>query len=335
MRLVLNRRVCPVALILAIGFLASCGGATGTGDSGGGEGFGRAGKVRTDFGGDDVANALAIQRDGRIVAAGRTGRAFVLARYRPDGRPDPTFGKGGKVVTDFGAPAGKYAALDGQGAAAVAIQSDAKIVAAGGRGSEFALARYGPDGRLDPTFGRGGKVVTDVGARPGRLYKLVQGGVNGIAIKRDGKIIAAGAGPNDFALVRYKRDGRLDRSFGRGGLALTDFAHVLPAGFLQGMTNPEDYAEAVAVQADGRIVAAGRSDRLYALARYLPDGRLDPTFGRGGEVVNGGGDDYSDVKALAVQPDGKIVAAGGTGPRFPRDVLVRYTRVGRLDPSFH
>jgi uncharacterized delta-60 repeat protein len=345
-----GRRSCPLLLLAAITLISvvaatACGGGGRVG-GGSARGFGIRGKVRTDFGGDDVANALAIQRDGRIVVAGRTGPAFAVARYTQDGRLDPTFGDGGKVVTDFGAPPQKCEGPDPgdmtctpepRGAAALAIQGDDKIVVAGGRGSDFALARYRPGGRLDSTFGSGGKVVTDVGARPGR-WDQAQRGANAIAIQPDGKILAAGAGPRDFALVRYTRDGRLDRSFASGGEVVTDFSLVNPPPPSSG-GKPDDYAQAVAVQADGKIIAAGASGNggyAYALARYLPDGRLDPTFGRGGEVVGSfGGDDASVVEALALQPDGKIVAAGSLGPRFLHNGLVRYTPAGRLDPSFY
>jgi uncharacterized delta-60 repeat protein len=175
------------------------------------------------------------------VTAGSSRRAargllFALARYRPDGQLDPTFGSGGKVVTDFGTPAHKSGrGAEPRGAAALAIQGDDKIVVAGGTGSDFALARYRPDGQLDPTFGSGGKVVTDVGARPGSYERS---GANAIAIQPDGKILAAGTGPHDFALVRYTRDGRLDRSFGGGGEVFTDFSLVNPARSVSPMTMP-------------------------------------------------------------------------------------------------
>jgi uncharacterized delta-60 repeat protein len=304
---------------------AACGGGNG---GGGRAGFGTAGKVRTDFGGDDSANALAIQPDGKIIAAGRTGPAFALARYTRDGRLDRRFGSGGRVVTDFGAPAGKDALLLQHGAAAVAIEGDGKIVAAGGRGSDFALARYLPDGRLDPTFGEGGKVVTDIPAHPRRFAEFLERGANAVAIQPDGKIIAAGAGAQSFALARYTWDGRLDRSFGSGGEVFTDFGGHPP--------QVEDYAEALAVQADGKIIAAGgRSGELFELARYLPNGHLDPGFGRGGRVVTNRGDSgYDVVQALALQPDGKVIAAGGRGPRFPAVTLARYTATGQLDRSF-
>ncbi len=120
--------------------------------------FGTGGKVTTDFAGDgDLAFAVALQPDGKIVAAGRSSFDFALARYNADGSLDPTFGTGGKVTTDFGFDE----------AFAVALQPDGKIVAAGyavvGSSLDFALARYNADGSLDPTFGTDGKVTTDFG----------------------------------------------------------------------------------------------------------------------------------------------------------------------------
>jgi uncharacterized delta-60 repeat protein len=122
-------------------------------------------------------------------------------------------------------------------------------------------------------------------------------------------------------------NGRLDGSFGRGGLVFTGF-QVFQAG-------AEDYAEALAVQTDGKIVAAGRSFTLFALARYMPNGRLDATFGTGGKALpKVGGDDYDVAEAVATQVDGKIVVVGWTGPRFPGAIVARLTSRGRFDPSF-
>ncbi|MCI0529632.1 MAG: hypothetical protein L0Y56_19490, partial [Nitrospira sp.] len=129
--------------------------------------FGTAGKVTTDFGGSNGgAFAVALQQDGRIVAAGRTfiffglTSDFALARYNTDGSLDTSFGTAGKVTTDFGG--------NNDGVFAVALQADGKIVAVGSSqigimNSDFALARYNPDGSLDSSFGSGGMVTTDFG----------------------------------------------------------------------------------------------------------------------------------------------------------------------------
>ena len=120
---------------------------------------------------------------------------------------DPSFGNGGIVTTDFGTGAHAYA---------LAILPNGKIIAAGGAGSQhFALARYLPDGSLDPVFDGDGKVTTDLGAAAGD-------GANGLAIQPNGRIVAAG-GSGDFVLARYRRDGSLDQSFGADGKVTTDF----------------------------------------------------------------------------------------------------------------
>jgi uncharacterized delta-60 repeat protein len=290
--------------------------------------FGIGGKVTTDFNGaQDGANSIAIQADGKIVAAGYSGAgtswSFALARYNSDGTLDATFGTGGKVTTDFGG----FTAI----AQCVAIQADGKIVAGGrfytGPVSDFALARYNSDGTLDITFGSGGKVTTDF--MNGSLDEA-----DGIAIQTDGKIVVAGSSnlgtTVDFALARYNSDGTLDTTFGSGGKVTTGFIGVIST------------AHCIAVQADGKIVAAGSTAITltgsdFALARYNSDGTLDITFGSGGKVTTDfyGADDV--VFGIAVQVDGKIVAAGfsWTGDSSRWDfALARYNSDGTLDTSF-
>ncbi|GJQ59120.1 MAG: hypothetical protein D8M57_04865 [Candidatus Scalindua sp. AMX11] len=255
--------------------------------------FGTGGKVTTDFGGLlTQAYALVVQADGKLVAAGGGhGAKFNLARYTPDGSLDPSFGTGGKVTTDFN---------DVDIATALAVQADGKLVAAGLTGAKFALARYTPDGSLDPSFGTGGKVTTDFGSLDEASALVVQA---------DSKLVAAGRTGAKFALARYTPDGSLDPSFGTGGRVTTDFGTSL------------DQSNALVVQADGKLVAAGRTDANFALARYFLDGSLDPSFGTGGKVTTDFGGGPQEARALVVQADGKLVAAGFVGGRF---ALARY-----------
>src|SRR5438128_1850053 len=133
---------------------------------------------------DDQANGVVAQSDGKLVAAGvaKTSRSqdFALARYNPNGSLDATFGTGGKVTTDF--------AGNDDPAFAVVLQSDGKIVVAGGaktsRSQDFALARYNANGSLDATFGTGGKVTTDFAGNDDEAHALV--------FQPDGKLVAAG-----------------------------------------------------------------------------------------------------------------------------------------------
>jgi uncharacterized delta-60 repeat protein/uncharacterized repeat protein (TIGR01451 family) len=274
--------------------------------------FGTGGEVTTDFGGSDSAEAVAIQSDGKIVAVGGTfsfpSGDFALARYNADGSLDPSFGSGGKVTTDFGG-------FDA--ASAAVIQPDGRIVAAGRSGSgDFALARYNTDGSLDTTFGNGGKLTTDFGGFDAAF---------GVALQADGKIVAAGQGGpgGGFALARYNTDGSLDPSFGSGGEVTTHFT----SGF--------EVVIAVAIQLDGKIVVTGQTFaggfQQFALARYNTDGSLDTSFASGGIVATNFGFDSAFGGALAIQPDGKIVAAGRAGTDF---LLARYNGDGSLDATF-
>jgi uncharacterized delta-60 repeat protein len=282
-------------------------------------GFGNTGRVLTDFASDseDAAFALALQPDGKM-AGYAASDDFALARYSINGTLDPNFGHHGLVTTDFG---------NGRDdrANAIALQPDGKIIVAGSsynsRDLDFALARYLPDGTLDPDFGQQGTVLTDAGS--GR-----SGVIEALVLQADGKILVAGyvAPDHDIALARYLPNGMLDPSFGHHGLVTTDFGSGRTA-----------LAYALALQPDGKIVVAGFSVSTagfmdLALARYRPNGSLDPTFGSGGKVltdiVSG---DHDAAYALALQPDGKIVVAGYAASDF---ALARYRSNGSLDPAF-
>ena len=194
--------------------------------------FGTGGKVTTDFAGSgDGAGAIAVQPDGKLVAAGAAtinGQAdFALARYNSNGTLDTGFGTDGRVTTDFG---GRY-----EVARSVALQWDGKIVVAGGSViglfNDFAVARYLSDGTLDASFGTGGKVITKFENRPdGMAPGEVSADAKSVAVQPDGKIVVAGyaniEGEEDFALVRYNANGTLDATFGSGGKVITDFGRL-------------------------------------------------------------------------------------------------------------
>jgi uncharacterized delta-60 repeat protein len=298
--------------------------------------FDRDGLVTTDLGGDvdwgEYASDVAVAPDGRIVAggpvqrmvAGQATMEWALVRYHRNGALDRGFGDGGRVTTRFG---GGWDFLS-----SVVVQPDGKIVAAGfaaeapgGGGADFALARYGRDGRLDPTFGTGGRVTTD--------FDDWGSGVRGLALTSDGRLVAVGQRDDgftsDLALARYDRDGRLDPTFGTGGQVSTDFA----GGF--------DTADAVVALDDGRLVVAGAADDRsgdldFGLARYRPDGTLDPAFGNGGLVVTDvAGDGAGQLTSLARAPGGRLVAAGyAIVDGALHMALAHYAPAGTLDPGF-
>jgi uncharacterized delta-60 repeat protein len=271
--------------------------------------FGGDGKVTTNLSSaGDWANAVAIQEDGKIVAAGRAsggGGRFALVRYNPNGTLDSTFGGDGKITTNF-TPG------DDEAFGVAVRAADDTIVAAGfvdtGSGGKFGLVRYNADGTRDTSFGGDGKVTTDLTNKSDGAY--------GVAIQpADGKILAAGtAGFDKFALARYNTDGTLDATFSGNGKAITNF------------TNGVDFARGVVVQGDGMIVAAGIADaEKFAVARYEVDGSLDLTFSGNGKAVTEFTPGVDGAYGVALQPaDGKIVAAGIAGGANRKFALARY-----------
>jgi uncharacterized delta-60 repeat protein len=280
--------------------------------------FGSGGKVLTMVGEyGDNAYALAVQPDGKIVVAGSCydlSYEFCLARYSANGVLDATFGIDGKVIT--------AATILEDSANALTIQPDGKLVVAGhcyhgGIGTDFCLARYSANGELDATFGSAGLVFTDLSTYDDKARALV--------VQSDGKILVAGSCPDSFCLARYNANGVLDATFGSSGTVIA----------FSGSSN----GHVLALQHDGRIVVAGECYAVgwdFCLARFSANGALDPSFGSSGKVATpmGSGNDY--VRALALQPDGKIVVAGhcvnGSNTNF---CLARYSASGALDTSFN
>ncbi len=290
--------------------------------------FGDGGILSVDLEQWGLALAVAVQPDGRIVAVGDTeadrGSDIVVVRSNPDGRLDPTFGRGGKVVTDLGG-----VRLTDDHARSVALQSDGKIVVAGytetgdvARGSEIAVVRYTADGRLDPSFGAGGRRLTGLGAAADDVGQAV-------VVQPDGGILVAGSTSgdgrgsdvHDFALVRYLPDGNLDRGFGRDGAVRTDFGAS------------DDLAFGLALRPDGGIVLSGTSGRWaprVAMAGYQVDGDLDPAFGTAGMVTTDL-DGSDEGVGIVIRPDGAIVLVTGTGDDV---LLARFTPSGESDGTF-
>ena len=298
--------------------------------------FGNGGLVTTAFStGNDEGWAVEIQPDGKIVVAGSAyagqsrGSAhyvFAVARYNPlDGSPDSTFGSGGKTTVSFG----NNSQTSDTEARAIAIQPDGKLLVGGFAGSSGAIARLNSNGSLDATFASGGKLTSSINAGPTSAALVTQS---------DGKIVFGGwtyGGQRtgyDFALARYSPNGNADTAFGNGGVATADFF-----GF-------EDRIRALAIDGNNNIVAAGFAStgsgpvyRNFAVARFTPSGQLDAAFGNGGKVSTDIFGSWDDCYALAIQPDGKILAGGFSddpnGQQFYLTV-VRYNSNGALDSTF-
>jgi len=268
------------------------------------------GKVITSIGGFDNAFAVALQSDGKILAAGSAPNGnnndFALVRFNSDGSLDTAFDTDGIVKTDFGTN-------NGDGAGAMTLQSDGKIILAGSSfnrntsDSDFAVARYNSNGSLDTTFDTDGKVTTDFG---------ISDSGNGVALQSNGTIIVAGThydgSDNNFAMARYNSNGSLDTTFDTDGKVTWDFGG-------------QEIGNDVAIDTNGKIVVVGhtRSDfslSQFALARYNSNGSPDTTFDTDGMVtVQFGGDDFG--QAIAIQTDGKIIVGGSTNLGFTNTVF--------------
>ena len=280
------------------------------------------GLVTTDvLGSREGINAVAVQSDAKIVAAGFARNAitrqaeFALTRYTPNGALDNSFGQNGRVTTD--------ASPGDDSIVAVVLQPDGQIVAAGralvnGIASVI-LARYTERGVLDPTFAANGIVSIDAGV------------TTALARQPDGKLVVAAvtfpAGGEAGSVARVNIDGSLDTAFGTDGVATLDFP-----------------VNDIAVDADGAIAAAGSdaivvghdfegpiSREVVAVARLTGDGQLDPAFGGTGKVTTDASLVASRAVAVVVQPDGMVVAAGNANTTF---LVARYAVDGSLDTSF-
>lgn len=313
----------------------------------------------------DLIRAIALQPDGKIVAAGnstlvdthKSGASFALARYDDNGELDSGFGEDGKVFTDF------LPEVDFEPEAAasgIALQSDGKMVVVGfaknrpGGGPyeyEMAIARYNSDGTLDAAFGNNGQVTID-------RFPGYDEWASALALQADGKILLVGSyahhhfwiDDDGLQLVRLNTDGSLDMSFGDAGVVTTSI------GKHEEMFDIE-------VQQDGRIVVGGvtfldETNYDMLLVRYQADGNLDASFGFNGYVSIDFGDNLpgalpngtEEINSLELQSDGRIVAAGYTGRWIenpvPREkhlhpyipsydfALLRFEMNGSLDYSF-
>jgi uncharacterized delta-60 repeat protein len=278
----------------------------GTGLPGGGQliRLNTDGSVDTSFGnGGSVAlgvtpQTLALQPDDKVVVAGRGGGSLIatMTRYTADGQVDSTFGSGGTAPLVAGA-------------AAIAFQADGKILAASGSSGFSAatsgsIVRYNTDGSLDTIFGINGQ-VSDLA------------GPAAVALQSNGQIVTAGsvtssvslsASVTGFGLTEFFPTGFPTFLFGTHGGAITPFPNFGSAA-----------ASSMVIQSNGFIVAAGNAssspqNSVFALARYVPTGQLDTSFGMGGRVTTSfGNNTAATISAIVLQSDGKIVAVGTAG----------------------
>lgn len=269
----------------------------------------------------DFAEAVAVQKDGRIVVAGITRpplaseAGIAIARYNADGSLDTTFGAAhdGRTVLKF-APVGPDSAPMG-----LRIMADGRIVLGEALGGNFAVFRLKADGTPDMTFGDGaGFAETQVGA---------SGEVRDLVVRPDGRILVAGevyssaATGQDMAFVQFNADGSLDRSFGPGPGGV----QVIPKAYDSGI-------DALYLLGDGSVLAAGRSRGDFSLVRLDSHGFVVRSFGDHGEVRTDFGHSATDrATGIAVLADGRIVLVGNSRGDF---ALARYSASGQFDTDF-
>ncbi len=292
--------------------------------------FGTGGILTTDIQGfTDQANAVLMLPDGRILVGGTTVNNasgidddMALAMYLPDGSLDSSFSGNGLHTSSIG---GRDAIK------ALAVQPDGKILAATNfflnNNNDIALVRYLPNAAKDITFGTfAGTNRIDLGTN--------QDVVNDMVLLPDGKIILVGSkggGVNsDFVVIRFTELGIVDSSFGTDGIVTTDF------------TGNVDYAYAVALQSDGKLVVAGRvndgqatDNEAFGVARYLPNGDLDASFGTGGKLFVKFTGFIEWANDVAILPSGRIVVAGHCHQNgILKYAITRLETDGSLDNTF-
>ena len=286
----------------------------------------------SDDGFDFVSNAVfqmhdvAVAPDRSIVVGTTWNGQLAAVRVLPAGGVDSSYGDSGRAVAGFPERATK--------GSAVAVQSNGAVVVAGTIGlageSDFALARFTPAGDLDPTFSEDGVTTQDF---DGDNDVAADVAIRGADVTVAGTTGVDGPDP-DFALARYTATGEPDDAFTGDGSART------PVGLR------DDELGEIALGSDGSVVAAGtavdprslRDDPDVAIARYTPAGDLEPAFGGDGTVVRalGPGEPAGGARAVAVQPDRKVLVAGvadaeATGSDF---ALERLLPDGTPDPAF-
>ncbi|MBO9664701.1 hypothetical protein [Dokdonella sp.] len=306
------------------------------------------GKVTVDFGGsNDQCNAIALQSDGKIVVVGSTNAAgnsdFAIARLNADGTLDTSFGNGtGKVVVAFD-NGGTNADIGG----GIAIQPDGKLVAVGmansaSNGDDFAIVRLLPDGTRDPAFNLTGRVIVGFDF-PASSNKTDE--ASSVAVDPAGRILVGGVAQTvgnglDFAVARLLPNGQLDADFDGDGRATI--------GFDLGASG-NDLCYRMLLRHDGRIVLIGAADTSsssavnndMAVARLMPDGSPDVTFGIGGKTVlsfdlipNGADGAFAGVE----QSNGKLIIGGiaqhNLSPLGMKGALARLNADGSLDGQF-
>ena len=284
--------------------------------------FGKDGVVLVDLGDDeDIFYDMLLLPDGKILFGGATLSTnnpgyydLLLVQLLPDGSPDPDFGTGGVATANF--TFGLEAIL------AFARQDDGKIVTVGGRlqgTNDMEIARFNANGSVDTTFANKGVLVVDISGHEEAAYDVV--------VQPDQKIVFCGATfqnntiSGTITLMRLLPNGAFDPEFGTGGQVFTN-------------VNSIEFARSLVLQPDGKILVGVESTAvnnppkggLFWVLRYDTNGALDNSFGQGGKTQSENFENYTEVSAIRLQPDGKILLAGTADDqiavlRFDNDIV--------------
>ncbi|MBK6932511.1 MAG: hypothetical protein IPH12_17285 [Saprospirales bacterium] len=286
--------------------------------------FGSAGQAIIAFNNANVTvSAVCMAAGGKIVVGGNSNNLSTIVRLTSNGAADNTFGTSGMVSFD-----GDVTALTD-----LVVLPDGKMVGCGtadqGSGKLFCAFRRNADGSADNTFGVNGFAYANVGSQPT---------VTRLAVQPDGKVLLTGTVYSnmttfyDLVLFRFNANGTPDNTFGANGKVVS----VLSTNSAYELGN------AIALQQDGKIVAAGRiantTPAEFVVARYNANGVLDNTFGTNGAAkidFYAGASALDEAKAVAIQSDGKIIVGGTALNGSTREMaLARLTKTGALDAGF-
>jgi uncharacterized delta-60 repeat protein len=263
--------------------------------------FGTEGITIVDNGSHEVVDAMTILNDGKILLAGYNYDNFLAARFNTDGTLDTSFGTNGWATTVFDSSYSQVKDATSQNDGKILLSGFASDISTGRH--KIAVARFNTDGTIDNTFGTSGQVSFNIGSFDD--YGA------GVAVQTDGKIMIGGYtildsnfSEYDFAAVRLNSDGTFDDSYGTNGIVVTSV-----------IDNGRNYAEQMLLQPDDKIVlmgfvGSGSNDDDMGMVRFDTEGNLDTTFGAGGKVITDVGGRYDYGKAIAIQPDNKIILAG-------------------------
>ncbi len=276
----------------------------------------------------DFVRSAVLQDDGKIVCVGQTSfsnhlYSMFICRFLSNGELDDDFGIDGVMI--FGTVND-----DSTEGVAVVEQSDGKLVVATNNYGELGhfIIRFDQNGSLDQSFGTDG-----LSHIPFQIWDMTIDQADAIYVSTGYNSMAPDVW--NFAVHKLNQDGTPDLSFGNVGLSYFNHISILDSTF------SSIWADAVEVQADGKILVGGGCEdnlnggRFFAMGRLNPDGTLDATFGNDGRVFADlpGNRDSEGINDLVVQPDGKIIAIATAGNHYDY-AIIRLNSDGSLDSSF-